>query len=464
MRTILRSGSMIMVASAMLALGACQQLPTGGAADGAVDRLTPGETRRGELTSRSSYNVNDGSRFQRYAVPLEAGQVVRFDLTGALNGSLSLHAPDGEFLAASHAGHGGQDGVSLSQRADEGGVYVLSVSGQDHRSYGPFRLSSRLVTVGEGGPLQVGDELAGWLDGAVDTYVLEIAEQGLYQITMRSDDLDAYLTLRGTTAEGEQLHLEDDDSAGGLDALLTAYLPPGRYEVDAGWTQQQSRGLYMLAMTSLPVPAGVTLQQGGALVPGQTVEGWMAGAPIPYTLVVNETARVRIDMTSTALDPYLELMGDTVMRADDDGGEGFDARIETLLPAGTYQVLASDVSGEQGLFALTATVTPFDLAAALNGLPLLRPGADGQHALSGAADHYRLVIPEQGRYTVEMHSRQLDAFLELYGDTGAWQDDDGGTNTDALLNLVLPAGEYLLVARAFDHSEEGDYQLLVRRQ
>lgn len=271
MGMIFRSGIMIAVVAASLVLGACQQRPVGGA-ESSAERLMPGETRRGELTSRSGYNVNDGSRFQRYTVPLEAGQIVHLALSGALEGSLSLHGPDGDFLGVSQ---GGPDGVSLSHRATEAGSYRVSVSGRDHRSYGPFRLTSRLLTVGEGGMLQAGDERAGWLDGVVDTYTFEVTEAGLYQVTMRSEALDAYLTLHGDTHAGERVHMEDDDSGGGLDARVTAYLQPGRYVIEAGWTQHQSQGLYTLSLAELPVPAGLTLRQGGALQPGETIEGTM---------------------------------------------------------------------------------------------------------------------------------------------------------------------------------------------
>ncbi|WP_162925791.1 hypothetical protein [Isoalcanivorax indicus] len=456
---MLRNGVMLGIVAVALILGACQQRPVGGA-DSTADRLNPGETRRGELTSRSSYNVNDGSRFQRFAVPLQAGQVARFELTGALQGSLSLHTPEGEFLAASQ---GGADRMSLSHRADEAGLYLLAVSGLDHRSYGPFRVSSRLLSVAEGGPIEAGEERAGWLDGVVDTYTLAVTEAGLYQIIMRSEALDAYLTLRGRTDDGDPIHQEDDDSAGGLDARLTAYLLPGHYDIDAGWTQQQSRGLYTLAVETLPVPEGVSLRQSGPLRPGETVEGWMAGAALTYTLVVEALSRVQIDMTSPLLDPYLELAGNGVAHADDDGGEDLNARIDALLAPGTYQVMASDISGQEGLFELSATVAPFVLAEAVNGLPSLRPGADSSHRLIADADHYRLIVPEPGRYIVEMRSQELDAFLELYGDAGAWLDDDGGTGTDARLNVDLPAGEYLLIARAFS-PEQGAYQLQVRRQ
>lgn len=458
MGMIFRSGIMIAVVAVSLMLGACQQRPVGGA-ESSAERLMPGETRRGELTSRSGYNVNDGSRFQRYTVPLEAGQIVQFSLSGALEGGLSLHGPDGEFLGASP---GGADGVSLSHRVMESGSYHVAVSGRDHRRYGPFRLTSRLLTVGEGGMLQAGNERAGWLDGVVDTYTFEVIEAGLYQVTMRSEALDAYLTLHGDTHAGERVHMEDDDSGGGLDARVTAYLQPGRYVIEAGWTQHQSQGLYTLSLAELPVPAGLTLRQDGALQPGETTEGWMAGASLYYTLVIDAMSQVRIDMTSDVLDPYLELAGNNVAHADDDSGDDLNARIDTLLAPGTYQVVARDVSGQDGLFALTATVAPFVLADAVQGLPSIRPGQDSRYQLNAEADRYRLVIAEGGRYIVDMRSQELDAFLELYGDAGAWQDDDGGTGTDARLSVELPAGEYLLVARAFSPDEHGEYHLQVR--
>ena len=459
MKTETRLLSASVVLSSSLMLGACASM--GGVGQSAGKPLEVGGSQRGELTSSSPRNAKDGSHYERFSVALEADQVVRFALSGALTGVLSLENGEGDFLGSSSDMAGGD--ISLSQRAEEKGTYVLSVSGQDHRSFGPFRVDAREMTVRNSGALAVGDEIFGWLEGVPNVYTLEVTETGLYQIIQRSSEMDSLLKVSGNGVD-----LQDDDSAGNLDAQVAAFLEPGSYRVEAGWAMSAERGAYTLTVTSQPLPTDVDLTMGGELPHDDTINGYLAGSPLEYQLVLSEAASVTLTMASSTLDSYLEINGEAVSFSDDDSGggnSGLDARISTFLGAGTYTVRASQVSGQSGLFTLTTRVESQNLQERLQGLTALRPGANHSARLSSTQDEYKLTIPRSGTYAIEMSSGELDAFLELYGDGVTLSDDDGGSqNVDARITAELPAGDYLLVARTYSRSGAGDYTLTVTRQ
>src|SRR5690606_34120155 len=133
-------------------------------------------------------------------------------------------------------------------------------------------IEAKKVEARQGGAIAAGEEVFGWLDNATNRYSATVDEQALYHLTQRSADADAYLAL-----SGNGIQVQDDDSAGGLDARISLILQPGTYQIDAGWTQAQGTGGYTLAVERESVPTDVALQQGGPLVPGERINGYMAG-------------------------------------------------------------------------------------------------------------------------------------------------------------------------------------------
>lgn len=447
-----------LVVAAGLLLGGCAHLAGGGS--GASETLKVGTTQRGELTSGSHRNANDGSRFARYQVVLDADQVVRFALTSSFAGSLSLEAPEGDFITRSSTG---SSGVTLTHRAGTAGTYVLSVNGEGDRSYGPFRVEALALDLRSSGVLDVGTEVAGWLNGENNHYTLEVSEAGLYTITQRSSEFDSFLRL-----QGNGLALQDDDSAGGLDARIGAYLQPGTYTVEAGWTMSQDRGGYTLLVTAEALPSEIDVQMDGELTHNSTLNGWSGGsAALSYQLVLEEQSAVTLEMNSSAIDAYLTLVGDGVYLTDDDSGDGdngLNARISSYLLPGTYTVEASQVGSQPGLFTLRTTVDSFDLAERLRGLPTLTPPLEQDGHLNADQNAFRLTVASAGTYSIEMNSQVVDAYLELYGNgVMRWDDDGGDEGVNARLIADLPAGDYLLVARSFSPAEVGPYTLKITR-
>lgn len=82
-----------------------------------------------------------------------------------------------------------------------------------------------------GGPIAVGERRHPVLPAGVkrEIYTLTIEEEGEYLIDMRSEAFDSYLVLN---RDDQDIH-QDDDSGGGYDARLEAFLFPGEYLLQA---------------------------------------------------------------------------------------------------------------------------------------------------------------------------------------------------------------------------------------
>ncbi|EPC02013.1 hypothetical protein L861_20385 [Litchfieldella anticariensis FP35 = DSM 16096] len=414
--------------------------------------LTLEETYRGEITSASALNANDGSRFERLPLALEADTLVQLELGGVLNGALALYDAEGNFLAAS-----ANDGipVRLRQRIAQDGNYVLAVSGRDRHSYGPFRITGHTLETQNSGLLTLDTPVNGWLQDASNDYEVEIPQAGLYTIDMHSDDLDAYLVLSGSNG----VKLEDDDSAGDLNARVSGFLDAGRYQLEARTAQGQEQGYYTLELGTRDLPDDIELQNGGELALGQPVQGWYSGEGLEYRLDIAEQALVTIDMQSSEFDAYLELSGNGVMIENDDGGGNYDSRIQTVLSPGTYTVraISYDSSGS-GLFTLEAGAS--DIAAAENGVIEIGTTVTGQLA-GGSQDYYSFHVDRAGQYRIAMMSSDVDSYLVLQGNGLYLEDDDGGDGYNARLQTHLEPGDYRMTARTYDTSGSGSYSVSV---
>ncbi|MCC5881945.1 MAG: hypothetical protein JJU25_04835 [Halomonas sp.] len=440
------------------ALSATPAIETAVADTASSPALELGERLRGELTSASELNGKDGSRFERFRLSLEEGTLIEIELGGPLHGSLTLYDPELQLLAAS-AGPTYYEvpaAASLRRRIDESGDYVLVVSGQDMHSYGPFTLSSRQMELTTEDTLAMPSRADGWLQDGGDTYTITIEESGLYQIEMRSSDVDAYLVLEGPNG----YRREDDDSAGNLDARIADFLEPGEYRLTARSAYGQNSGLYTLELGPHELASGESLRNSGELMIEEPLFGWYSGAALEYRLHLEAPAVITLDMLSSDFDAFLELHGEGIFVSDDDGGEGLNARLMRPLEAGDYSIMARSHSGHgSGLFELRAGAVALDEIA---NEGQLESGRALQAWLEpGARNTYEVVIEEPGHYRFDLHSDDFDAFLELDGNGLFLSDDDGGEGMNSRISTHLDAGTYRATARAYGNSEGGSFTLLL---
>lgn len=414
-----------------------------------LESLTLGETTRGEITSASELNGNDGSRFLRYAISLEEGELVEISLRGALQGIVTLYDDQLELLKSAPI---------VRERIEQSGNYLVVVSGADVHSYGPFSVNSRAIELSDSDTLNINESMVSWLGGAGHEVTLNIAEAGMYQIEMRSDDFDAYLELEGPNG----YYRGDDDSAGNLDARITDFLASGDYTLRARSAYDDSEGVFTLNAEAQELPAGGELRSGGSITTNDSLNGWYSGQDLVYTLEVEEEGVYQIDMSSSDVDAYLVLEGTDYYREDDDSGGNLDARIVDILSPGTYQLIARTAySNGSGLFSLSVESSNPPEGVELRNGGELRADESLTGWYSSVPLSYELTLEESSFVTVAMNAADFDAFLELTGEGVSYSDDDGGQGTNALLQQSLLPGTYTVSVRSFGAQGSGMFELEV---
>lgn len=258
------------------------------------------------------------------------------DSAGNLNARISDFFAPGDYTVTARSAFG-----------EGNGLFTLSAE--------PRELPDDLRNDGSVVPSET---LNGWFSGQERSYQLEIEEAGMYQIDMRSSDIDSYLVLEGPNG----YFREDDDSAGNLDASIADFLAPGSYQLTARTAYGSDSGLFTLSVEPRELPEGVELRNEGELTPNETLNGWYSGEPLTYELTLEESSLVRLSMRSSDFDTYLELSGGGDAYSDDDGGSGTNSRLEQALLPGTYTVIARGfaVSGS-GMFELQVNAEPTEM-------------------------------------------------------------------------------------------------------
>lgn len=412
-----------------------------------LDRLSLDERVRGEITSASELNGNDGSRFMRYAISLEEGEIVEISLKGALQGVVTLYDDQLQLL---------DNAPIVRHRIEESGDYVVIVSGADAHSYGPFTVDSRTVELTDADTVTVGEPIDSWLQGDAREITLTIEEAGLYQLEMRSDDFDAYLEIEGPNGYAR----EDDDSAGDLDARIADFLEPGEYTLTARSAYGDGSGVYTLSLEPHELPGDGELRNDGTLTPDDSINGWYSGQELNYQVEVAEAGMYQIEMRANDIDSYLVLEGPNgYYREDDDSAGNLDARIADFLAPGVYELTARTVYGDSsGMFTLS--MQPHDMPDVdLRNEGTLIPGEALNGWYSGEPLTYQLEVEESSLVTLEMRSADFDTFIEISGQGFVASDDDGAAGTDSRLQEQLLPGTYTVSARGFSATGSGMFEL-----
>lgn len=409
---------------------------------------------RGEITSRSAVNYRDGSRSQLHTLELREGQVVQVSTEGPLRARLSAFHGSDELLATSAEG---AQAASLVVRATRSGRHTIAVSGVDASAYGPYTLRVTAVEAYDGRPLSVGAAITDWVD-APRRLTLRIEEAGIYTIDMMSDDFDAFLKL-----DGPGVALTNDDGGDGTNARINTRLTPGEYTVTtSAYGSERATGMYRLNVTARATP-DAPLSEGGPLTPGNTVNGLYEGNAHAYTFSLPARRLVRIDMQSTEIDPLLRLSGNGVETTDDDGGDGLNARLSTLLEAGDYSLRADSAAPGAGFYTLTMAAE--EPPANVGGGPIAVGRSVDATLLPGMTDRWTFTVRSAGDYAIDMRSSDIDSHLKLLrGSESIASDDDGGDNLDSRIVQRLEAGSYTIEATAVGSSETGRYRLSLERR
>ena len=79
-------------------------------------------------------------------------------------------------------------------------------------------------------------------------------------------------------------------------------------------------------------------------------------------------------------------------------------------------------------------------------------------------DNWTVTARSGQRLVIIMESDELDPYLLLQGQDGAVvaQDDDGGSGSNARIDIRVPeGGQYLVIASSYGSSETGPYRIRI---
>lgn len=383
-------------------------------------------------------------------------------------------------------------GATMRDRVMRGLAGVAMITGAV--AVGPLALGAqeitRTVRAGQAvnGTLSAQDPKYGER-GAFHAYRFEAKAGGRYSVTMRSEAVDAFVFVARTVGGLTEEMVSDDDGAGDTDARLRfRAATAGTYLIVAQSLEASGTGAYELRVEELPpvppataVPIKVGEAKEGVLDDKSPMleEGTLE---VPYQLYAFSARgqRVRVAVRSGAFDASMKVTkvtagGEELVGSDDDSGGGTDAQM-TFVGNGDYRVYARPLEeGKTGSFTVSVTEVVVRPVAS-------RPLTLGQAAEANLAEndpelddgrnfHQWAVTARPGeRLVITMRSSAFDAFLD-WGSVGPGgfesiaTDDDSGGDTDARLEVVMPAdGTFVVRALALEKGKFGAYTLLVERR
>jgi len=429
-----------------------------------------GDVLRGELTSYSPVNQNDGTRYYTHVLcEGDAGSVALYRFNGPFKSRLSILNEDSDLLGSSSRNT--DNGLMLVQLPDNA-CLTLVVTGITDSAYGPYRLEP-VETLA----LDTDDPLT--LDA---NYLAELdpSQAHRFELPIPHDlelDLTLFDTSRSFTAfiwDAER-DLADAIACEGSELQLHAYLAAGDYQLVllpnerpnamrarsdcADFTSNPGAGFYLRSQTTA-LPEGV--RTGGELAENEIINGLLTqGSHDEYHFSLHKPSTVQVDLRSSNFDAYLRLTGADVDLRDDDSGHGNDASINTVLPAGDYQLVARDFGAlyRGGAYQLRLETSLPEGAAATEASEL-RLGDSIEAQLISTSAQYNLILEQPAQITVDASSDDFDAELTLSNAVINLNDSDSGLGNGARISEHLAPGTYQLEVSSSD-SGNGRYTISV---
>lgn len=459
-----------------------------------VPTLAVGTEVQGALTNDDAVGVEDEYRYDTYRFRATAGQRLEFTMRSVAFDTYLAIYEDGrdEALASDDDGLGQETDSRLRFTAEKDGDYLLHARTLSGLEGGDYSLSLAERPPAAAVPSPSAIALAQTIDGSLASDDPETDEGGNYDayaftaeagqrftLDLVSDAFDP--VVRVGRMQGDvftELAMNDDGPDMGLNSRLVFAAPEaGEYIVRATPLSDSGTGDYKLSLSEGTAPIQAT-----AIAIGDTVTGELAGTDggsvdgypaDSYRFSGQEGQRVRIDMTSSDFDSYLELFDDaeTSLATDDDGGpEGLNSRLNFTLPkTGSYVIQARGFSEATGDYTLKLSEVepdrppqPLAFGATVQGEigDTDNEDGDGRHF-----EAYSFTATEGQRIRAIMRSGDFDTYLQIGNAEGEFSmlgsDDDGlAEGTDSRLDFTIPSdGTYVLRASPLGSDGEGLYSL-----
>jgi hypothetical protein len=302
-------------------------------------------------------------------------------------------------------------------------------------------------------------------------------------------DLDTKLYLYGPNSETTEI-TSDDDGGTDYNARIAVYLSePGTYYIQAIPYDGDTTGPYTLVLETTPLAAD-SLEPNNRRDQAKTIS--ISRLPRNLTLFPSDDSDwFKLDLdsfrygegevislyTSGDTDTCMELYeGDIPLAENDDGADdSYNAKITFKPERGVsnyyVKIRGYDNSTGEYVFHAETSIEEFDQYEPNNDKTRATNIAIGQ-TLSGNAlaeydsvDWFTFSISQRGTYTIGT-SGGMDTVITLYDDKGSEvaSDDDGGRNSNALIETGLERGTYYAEVTRYDSGIYEEYSFFVRQQ
>lgn len=495
-------------------LGASQGAGTGTYALAVTEMVEqgadPGTTGAVAVGGRAGGAVESGADADWFAVELDAGIEYRIEVRGntdnayggsLYNPNLTLYDARGAALEAVAAGNGsGKLGfnAALAFEADETGTYFIGVEGGGRTGsytvyvnrftdeYGTSILNSGTVAVGGASTGDIGEPRDR------DRFAVELEAGRAYRI-----DLEGAPTDRGTLTDPYLRGIyfnrallpgaADDDGGTGLNSRVDFLAPEtGIYYIDAGAYSDRT-GSYRLSVQEVTddIPASSDTDAAVAVDGSATGSVEYGGDVDWFAVSLSAGSHIRIDLAGTSTgqgsleDPVLygiyDAAGETVAAGNDDGGEGYNSRLEFIAPATTtYYIAAGARAAHTGSYRLSVDEVADDYpASTATGAAVTVGGSStGTIERPGDADWFVVELIEGSEYRIDLEGWRTDrgsledpyllGIHDLDGELipGTANDDGGNGLNSRVVFEAAYTGVYYIAAGAFE-DYTGGYTLSV---
>ena len=194
-----------------------------------------------------------------------------------------------------------------------------------------------------------------------------------------------------------------------------------------------------------------------------------------YQVTIATAGTYIFDQTSTTFDTFLAMLtstGAVVGLNDDIDATHTDSRLKTILPAGTFIVVANSFHPNvTGAYALTSAGSGGDVTNCEDAFLVV--GVTSNQNLQATdcnvngifGDEYVVFLAAGRTVTINMGSAQFDSYLEIHDATSilASNDDADATTKNARLTYTVASdGFYVIAARTTVAGASGPYSLSVQ--
>lgn len=313
-----------------------------------------------------------------------------------------------------------------------------------------------------------------------DVYTFEARAGESITIDLTSDDFDTYLIL--TKPDDQNLDNDDFEGSSSRSQIALEVESAGTFKVTVTSYKPYEKGAYKLIITQQDLK--VLSNQ-----PARNERGTLARSDSKdadgkffdtYTLNGAPGQSVKIELTSSAFDPYLVLKapsGSEEFNDDFEGSTTKSALDVRLNEAGVYQIVVSSYeAGKTGAYQLSiqSSVTPQrpsnnnDTVSLVYGNEHSGRLAEGDAQLS--TNEFRDIFVFDGKIgdqvVVDMTSSDFDTYLFLTLPSGQQIDNDDfeGSSSHSRIELTLrEEGRYRISATSYKPDMTGNYRLTLEK-